>query len=501
MAKARSTWSCRCLLPAGILLFGIVLRATQFLANRSLWLDEAYLASSILHRSFSGLLLPLDHNQYAPLGYLFVEKFITDILGDSEMALRLPAFLASLISLPLFYAWSRELLERRPALIALGLFAISQSQIYYASELKQYSTDVLFCLALSWAAARGLRAGLTARWLIVLGLLGTVVIWFSQPALFVLAGLGFVLTWQAAALRQTRKMMALVPLAGTWGVSVAGSYGLSMRPFLLGNYSVVAAQHDAHFWPYLPRTLSDLARLVSDTVAIFRDPGDMYLPGLACFAFVVGLVAMHHQKRQSLCLLILPVAFTAGSSLLHLYPFWSRLILFLTPTLFVLIARGIDALIGAGRIREIPIGALVSILIFVQPCIFAVQGLSKPRLVEELRSVVQYVSERRQDGDRIYVYYGAEAALRYYGPRFGIMPAQYKVGVASRDDWQQYASDLDALSGQGRVWVIFSHVAAWNGADERLLFLYHLDTIGKRLDAYGAYGAEAYLYDCGRLSP
>ena len=57
-----------------IILFGTLLRLTQYLSNRSLWLDEANLALNIVNRSFLQLLKPLDNNQGAPIGFLMLER-------------------------------------------------------------------------------------------------------------------------------------------------------------------------------------------------------------------------------------------------------------------------------------------------------------------------------------------------------------------------------------------------------------------------------------------
>lgn len=85
-----------------ITLLGISLAIYQFFYNRSLWNDEAALALNIIDKSFSQLLQPLDYKQVAPIAYLFVEKFLTLLMGKSEYALRifsLVAFILSILSM------------------------------------------------------------------------------------------------------------------------------------------------------------------------------------------------------------------------------------------------------------------------------------------------------------------------------------------------------------------------------------------------------------------
>jgi hypothetical protein len=69
-----------------LIIFGIVIRLVQYLNNRSLWLDEVNLALNIINRSYSELLNTLDYNQAAPPGFLWIEKLVTQLLGNNEYA-------------------------------------------------------------------------------------------------------------------------------------------------------------------------------------------------------------------------------------------------------------------------------------------------------------------------------------------------------------------------------------------------------------------------------
>jgi hypothetical protein len=51
---------------AAMMLLGLALRLRPYLANRSLWMDESFLALNIMERSFGQLTQPLDHLQGVP---------------------------------------------------------------------------------------------------------------------------------------------------------------------------------------------------------------------------------------------------------------------------------------------------------------------------------------------------------------------------------------------------------------------------------------------------
>src|SRR3984893_4310451 len=114
-----------------IMVFGALLRLTQFLSNRSLWLDEAKLALNIVNRSFVQLCEPLDYGQGAPVGFLMLERSAVHLFGSGEYALRLFPFLSGMISLLLFYQLAKQSVPRA-APIAMGLFATSAPLIYYS---------------------------------------------------------------------------------------------------------------------------------------------------------------------------------------------------------------------------------------------------------------------------------------------------------------------------------------------------------------------------------
>lgn len=131
-----------------IIVFGALLRLTQFLSNRSLWLDEAKLALNIVNRSFVQLCKPLDYGQGAPIGFLMLERSALHLFGSGEYALRLFPFLAGMISLLLFYQLAKQSVPTGAVPIPPGLFATSAPLIYYSSEVKQYSGDVAIALLL-----------------------------------------------------------------------------------------------------------------------------------------------------------------------------------------------------------------------------------------------------------------------------------------------------------------------------------------------------------------
>ena len=128
-----------------ILIFALALflRADMYVFNRPFWFDEAALAINVLDNSFPALFKELSYFQSAPPMFLFETKVLILLFGDSERVFRFIPFLASLLSLPLFYALSRYFLSNPfSRLFALFLFAINTNLIFYSGEFKPYALDV-----------------------------------------------------------------------------------------------------------------------------------------------------------------------------------------------------------------------------------------------------------------------------------------------------------------------------------------------------------------------
>src|ERR1700748_299826 len=83
---------------------GLALRSYHYLRNPSVWHDEAALIVNVLGKGFRELLGPLFFAEAGPPLFLWVERAVSLVLGDSTFALRLLPFLASCAGLLLF-AW------------------------------------------------------------------------------------------------------------------------------------------------------------------------------------------------------------------------------------------------------------------------------------------------------------------------------------------------------------------------------------------------------------
>lgn len=493
-------------LPWTIICFGILVRLVQYLSNRSLWNDEAALALNIVNRSYLELLQPLDYDQGAPIGFLFVEKLAVQLFGDSEYVLRLFPMLAAVISLFIFYALAKRCLQAQAVIIALALFCTLHIWLEYASEVKQYSSDVtlavLSCLLFIDMDSKRLNFSRIATY----GIVGAITIWFSHPAIFVLAGVGTSCFLISLFNNQKLKTLNLLIVYLIWLISFACFYLISLKD--------IATQEDLYkSWASrgtFPTSFLDINWLFETFVEFFHKPlgfPDVFL-GIAIFAFLGGGISLFYKSKATLLILLSPIFVTFFAAYLHKYPFDGRLVLFLTPFFTLLIGEGAASIRRKTRYTSFAkVGILVLVLLLVPPIGTAGYLIFNPYLKQEIRPVISYVRNHQQAGDVIYVYQRAEYQFKYYANKFGYQEKDYILGIddldkqdgqgISEEEWQRYTSDLDKLRGNKRVWILFSHVRSWAHESERITS--YLDTFGKQIDVFKKKGAFVYLYKLSKL--
>jgi hypothetical protein len=464
------------------------------------------LALNIVNRTFSELLQPLDYNQGAPIGFLIVEKLAIQTFGNNEYALRLFPLVSGIVSLFLFYSVATCYVNPRATSIALVLFAASGPLIYYSSEAKQYSSDVVIGLLLYWTYWRTIHVQsekLGISRLSLFGVLGAIAIWFSHPAVFILAGIGGSLALFCLVRQDWARIGRLSTAYLLWVLSFAIAYLVSFRGLI--NNERLRSFWSTGFMPFPPLSFSDARWFVKTFFRIFEHPVGLTLTGLGAFTFFIGSTLVFSKTKEHFLILTSPILCTLLASAFAKYPFRGRLLLFIAPLVLILIAAGIEHITDKtrrnSRLLEV---TLVGLLLF-HPLLSASYHLVEPRthvggyeILEEIKPVIRYVREHQQDGDVLHVHHNSLVAFTYYQDKYGYKDGDYIAGSFSEGDWNNCITGLDKLRGNERMWFLFSHFQAKADRAEVEFYLYYLDSIGTRLDSFESQGAVVYLYNLGK---
>jgi hypothetical protein len=472
-----------------IVLIGCGVRIAAWAGDRDLWTDESMLALNLVSRSPAGLLLPLDWNQGAPVGFLLAMKATVGTLGVSERTLRLLPLLGSLAGLVGFAWLATKWLPRSAAFVAAFLFSFSPVLVSYSAESKQYATDAAIAIGLLGAATGLLRGECGRRRWVVLAVAGMAAIWFSHPAAFVLAGIGTPLLLAALLKRDRTRTLAAGGTIAAWLVSFGTCYLLFLRK--LGGNTYLLDFWTGHFLPP-----GDAVWLFDHFFAPFQHPGGMggteiRAGGIAGGLFLMGVVGLWKERKELAVALVLPAAFALAASALHLYPFAGRMLLFLVPMMVLGVARGAGMLFDALHASQ-PLAALVlPAILLAAPTLQTIQELRRPAHSEQMKHVLDDLRPRMLHTDRVYVYYGAAPAFEFYTRNAPLPASRIDIGTESRRDPTTYRDQLKAFAGEPRVWVVFSH----HFKHEEFQLAAYADTLGKRIETVRSTGATATLYD------
>ncbi len=400
---------------------GALFRLLPYLERPSLSLDEARLALNIGARSFAGLLLPLAYDQAAPPVFLWAEKTAMLIGGPNEYSLRALPLVAGLLVPALTYVLAVRTAGKRIARLATALTALSPSLVQYSIQLKPYSMDALACVGLlaTFVLESGRRPDRgPGPWTTALG---TIAVWLSVTAPFVLAAVGMA-SWRAARGCGRRLAAAL----GSWGVSFGIVYWAVYRPTAGNPYlNWYWSQRLLTAWiPGLPSrafwAIRDVlfTSFVSDVFEVRAIP--FHVAAVLVAVTVIGVLAWLGWRRLALTgstgplLLGGPLAGVFAASLLGAYPIGARVVLFAVPLWMIFVAAGVVRVVSLP-----PLGRRVTVAVLLSPILAAGQlrnvvRADDPYREGHLRPAVEFIEREATPSEPVYVAAGALPSWTFY---------------------------------------------------------------------------------------
>lgn len=457
--------------------------------NRNLWYDEANLATGIISLPFSKIAGGLPYDQSAPLFFLYLEKLMVCFFGPCEMALRLLPLLAGLLSLFIFSKIVRQLFNYPFAAIALAFFVFNTKLVYFSSEIKQYSFDVLAAVSMSYFTLILLdNLGNKKRW-IYLSLLGSFFIWCSQPVVFVLAGVWISLL--VRIIQKNGKVPNLILPTIFWTISFGLFFYLQILPTLqnagLVNY------HKEYFMPLRFWEIESWRWYFNTFINILDNPGGFFYKWLAMpFAIVGGYTLWKKSSSAHWFLFMVPLILAFFASGLGLYSTIPRLLLFTSPSLILLVSFGLFYFFE--KIKQLSyspwlIGVITGLLVLQSFLNTSIHNIAKFKR-EEITTGLEAIEKNRNPSEELYAYAFTDAALRYYLPNYSnCIPTIY--GQPLYKNWKTDFSELK--SGQ-KVWLLFAHYKSEHGREDEIILNY-VNTKAKQLKKGSDKNCGWYLYE------
>lgn len=439
---------------------GVVLRLRAYLFDRSLWLDELFLWSTLGDAELLRAFRPLGEGQVAAPGFVLLAQLSRRILSDSEFALRLLPLVCGIVSLPLFAWLSKRVVGSFGAIAGAWFLALSPHAIYYSADFKPYSLDLLLAIVCLLVTTRLLREGRSPSLRFLA--LGLVAIFLSLPAALVVGGCGASCFLEALRRRDGRECWRLLCFASAW-----------IALFVVQHQAVLSHHHDnrdlVDYWVRLGAFPSSgvAGHLLFAPRAIFEalsNPGGFgdewgrVTPTTwgASALFVLGLLVSFRKDARfaRMSLAILALVIVAG--MLRLYPLSGRVLCFLIPSLVLPVLLALDRLATTGAR---PVAWCVFALLIVEPSIGAARRAVAPQVREESREVVAALANRIREGDVVYLSWWGRFAWRYYAPQFGLgqVPTVDAAWIQVENVSDYLEDATSKLPRSDRVWFFVTH--------------------------------------------
>lgn len=362
------------------LALGVLGRSVRYFLRFPLWGDECYVSVNFFHRGYLDLLRPLDYHQVGPYLWLWLQKTAVNLFGFSELSLRLPAFLSSILSLLLFYHLVRRLVAGPARVIAVAFFAVGYPCLRYAAEAKIYPLDLFACLLLVVLWVEWLYHPDQRKWPIVLSVWAPLAMGLSYVAAFSAGAISVLLFWMNLRRR----------LPGGWKMWLIYNAGVVLGAaltFLLTARGQMTAdqsfQSEAYgllgAFPPLHSAVAFLKWMIlTHTGAFFAHPlgGDNGASTLTLLLCIIG-AAVFLRRREVLppLLLVMPLTLHMLAAVMQRYPYGThvKFSMHVAPMIYLLFAVGIAALLGldlrqgktACFVRNLRIVLIVAVVIGV----------------------------------------------------------------------------------------------------------------------------------------
>ncbi|MFA6391242.1 MAG: glycosyltransferase family 39 protein [Patescibacteria group bacterium] len=460
-----------------------------------MWTDEASIAISIINLPLDRIAHSLDYLQVAPLGFLWIEKIFITFFGISEYAFRLFPLICGILSIIAFYKLAKQIISKLFLPLSVFIFSVSFPLIDFSTEIKPYIVDVLIVILILNTALFMKNRRYTIRYGILFGILGSFLIYFSFPASFFLAGTGTSFFIYYIVNKQWGQLKAVSLSIILWIINIILYYFSFLKYFISSSY-LSFFWHDGFLSS--PFSMEGLGQWEVTFIRIFDYPGMYNLLSIPIgIIFIFGLIKLFKQSKFSFYILVSPVVFLTIASILHYYPIYGRLVLFLLPLIILGVIKGLASIYSKSHIRK-SIVIFTLLIILLSQSVYGISSAIFPVEKCEIDVVFEYVENNRKQDDIIYIPFDVASLYEYYQLRMQIPESNYYVSNFAGRNREQYLKELEQLSENNeRIWIITTHKTSWENPgffEYRAFFLNYLSQAGELIDSLIAHEASAHLF-------
>jgi len=349
--------------------------------QRSLWLDEAWVANSVNAPALDGMFYYPNWLQTSPPLFLLLTRAAVSVFGLSTVVLRSVPLLLSVVAVAGMLAAARKMVSPPFAVLATAVLAFHPTVVEYFRSFKQYGGEVAATGLVLWAAVTYLQQPQSRQFYLLLGVT-VAAMTLSYPTVFLLPGLILVVA--------LGDRLRAITLAGVSGLVLAFLYWFFVRP----NYTASLRA----YWK--------------------SDPGHWLTPGMiavVAFCAVVAARTAWNRDRVSI-LLVAPCVLLFASELLGWYPASPRTQLFVRPCFLLLLAVNAEDLVTFTKWKRGPLDAIVVLAAAVVMLLGVRKQFHEGRFQpeEDMSGAVRYLRKNVGPSDLVLVHPSLQEGFLLY---------------------------------------------------------------------------------------
>jgi len=478
-----------------LILLGAVLIRFVNLTTETLWYDEIFgIQISYYSASFFDILEYSKETYYTPLYYIMLRWWLL-VFENNALYARLLSVIFSMSSLALVYYFGKQLLGRRPAIIAMLLMALAPLQVEFAQEARPYAIFSFVALLSMYYFWQFIQDHTKIKNLILLTAINVIGMYMHYDYFILIAAqVGIIILIHTVPYYKGDSSPLFKKAVFWWGLQgilFVPWFVYALIPNLTGvNYALskgapriysIFLEGDLWFNVVdVAESLQELLIFLGQTIAIIT-------LGFGLYYFYIQLKREKKFSKETLAVFFLlawylaSIAFYFISPLSAQYtPMWQRHIIIFSPPLFLLIGYGINKLPTVFT-KFFAVGFIIASMLM--PLIIVVKYDSHQTDRQAIKSF-QYIEEHEKRGDFIFIpgrLWEVVALYNFQGqsPIGGFLPLKNFNSVTSRSNYylpsieeaiyaykrpdkEAYVGldELDKLVGSyKRVWLYFGFEA------------------------------------------
>jgi len=413
-----------------------------------LWLDEVLTWADFARRPLAEI-VTMFPNQNQHMLYSVLAHVSMTLFGDGAAALRLPAVLFGVASVPALWLLGSRTNGPREAWLASLLMTFAYHHVWFSQNARGYTGLLLFTILSTWLFLEALSRD-RAGWWIAYGASLVAGLWIHMTMLFVPAAHGVVLVLRLVRPAPGPPPGRLLAHAATcWlftGTVTAQLYALSLPEFFRSALHEVSLESE---W-------TSPGWVLRETLRRLGGSGPAGIGAIGAIAVMTaGWVSLLRRSWPAALAMLLPGVLGGGAMIALGHNLWPRFFFFCLGFILLAAVRGAMVVPGLvfGRIapriaRTVGVGLVAGALLAAVVTLPRVYALPK----QDYSGARDFVDGMRAPGDAaVAVGLAGTAFARYFAP-----------------DWPtpQTAAELEALRrSHPTVWLVYTlpiQLRAWH---------------------------------------